>query len=172
MNIQAGAARDCVLPRDVLANRLAFERRGKTVVFTNGCFDLVHAGHVRALETARQFGDVLVVGVNSDSSVRRLKGDTRPIVPEMQRAELIAALKPVDYVVIFPEINPIETIRLLRPDVHVKSGDYRAEDMPETPYVLDGGGRVEIVPLLAGLSSTGIVERILAGQNGNLRRAG
>ena len=172
MNLQTAAARDCVLPRDELANRLAFERRGKTVVFTNGCFDLVHAGHVRALEAARQFGDILVVGVNSDSSVRRLKGDSRPIVPETQRAELVAALKPVDYVVIFSEVLPIETIRLLRPDVHVKSGDYRAEDMPETPCVLAAGGRVEIVPLLEGLSSTGIMERILTGRNSNLRRAG
>ncbi len=161
-----------VLPRDELASRLETERRGKTLVFTNGCFDLVHVGHVRALEAARSLGDILVVGVNSDASVRRFKGNARPIIPEAQRAELVAALKPVDYVVIFPERTPIETIYLLRPDIHVKSGDYRVEELPETPHVLAGGGRVEIVPLVPGLSSTDIVERIFAHYDGDLRRAG
>lgn len=166
------SACDCVLPRNKLAERLETERRENTVVFTNGCFDLLHAGHVRALEAARRLGDILVVGINSDASVHRLKGLSRPIIPEMQRAELIAALKPVDYVVIFPEDTPIETINLLRPDIHVKSGDYRVEDMAETPYVRAAGGRVEIVPIVAGLSSTNIVERILACQRNALSRAG
>jgi rfaE bifunctional protein nucleotidyltransferase chain/domain len=172
METRATSARDRVLPRDELVGRLEIERQGRILVFTNGCFDLLHAGHVRALETARRLGDVLVVGINADASVRRLKGDARPIIPEMQRAELVAALKPVDYVVIFPESTPIETIRLLRPDVHVKSGDYRVDEMPETPYVRAGGGRVEIVPLVAGLSSTNIVQQILACHGDNLRRAG
>ncbi len=172
MDLVATSARACVLPRNELVERLDGERRGKTLVFTNGCFDLLHAGHVRALEAARRLGDILVVGVNSDSSVRRLKGDSRPIVPEMQRTELIAALKPVDYAVIFPESTPIETIKLLRPDIHVKSGDYRPEDMPETPYVRAAGGRVEIVPVVAGLSSTNFIERIIARQVDTLRRAG
>lgn len=166
------SARECIVPREELALRLETERRGRTVVFTNGCFDLLHAGHVRAIEAARKFGDLLVVGINSDSSVRRLKGSDRPIIPERQRAELIAALKPVNYVVIFPESTPIETICLLRPDVHVKSGDYCVEDMPETPHVRAGGGRVEIVPLVAGLSSTNIVEQILTHRKNDLRRAG
>jgi len=167
MKPRATLARNCVLPRDELAARLETERRGKTLVFTNGCFDLLHAGHVRALEAARQLGDILVVGVNSDASVRHLKGNTRPIVSEMLRAELVAALKAVDYAVVFSESTPIETIRLLRPDVHVKSGDYRVDEMPETPYVRAAGGRVEIIPLVAGLSSTGIVERILDRQSCN-----
>jgi rfaE bifunctional protein nucleotidyltransferase chain/domain len=172
MSAKATSARDRVLPRDELVSRLKTERRGKTLVFTNGCFDLLHAGHVRAIEAARRLGDILVVGVNADASVRRLKGNTRPIIPEMQRAELIAALKPVDYVVIFSETTSIETIRLLRPDVHVKSGDYCVEEMPETPFVRAAGGRVEIVPMVAGLSSTNIVERIVASFGDNVRRAG
>jgi len=166
------SARDCVLPRNELVGRLQIERQGKTLVFTNGCFDLLHAGHARALEAARRLGDILVVGINADASVRRLKGNTRPIIPEIQRAELVAALKPVDYVVVFSESTPIETICLLRPDVHVKSGDYCVEEMPETPYVRAAGGRVEIVPMVAGLSSTNIVEQILAYHGDNLRRAG
>jgi rfaE bifunctional protein nucleotidyltransferase chain/domain len=165
-------ARNCVLPRDELASRLEIQRRGQTLVFTNGCFDLLHVGHVRALEAARRFGDILVVGVNSDASVRRLKGNGRPIVPDTQRAELVAALETVDYVVIFAESTPIKTIERLRPDIHVKSGDYRVEELPETPCVRAAGGRVEIVPLVAGLSSTQIVERVLAGQHSVLRRAG
>jgi rfaE bifunctional protein nucleotidyltransferase chain/domain len=148
MKPRATSARDCVLPRNELVERLQIERQGKTLVFTNGCFDLLHAGHVRALEAARRLGDILVVGINADESVRRLKGNARPIIPETQRAELVAALKPVDYVVLFPENTPTETIRLLRPDVHVKSGDYRVDDMPETPIVRAGGGRVVIVPLI------------------------
>ena len=166
------SARDGVLPRNELAERLVTERLGRTLVFTCGCFDLVHVGHVRALEASRRLGDILVVGVNSDASVRGLKGAARPIIPEMQRAEMLAALKPVDYVVIFPESTPIETIRLLRPDVHVKSGDYSIEDIPEAPHVSAVGGRVEIVPLVAGLSSTNIVERIVARHDDYLRRAG
>jgi D-beta-D-heptose 7-phosphate kinase/D-beta-D-heptose 1-phosphate adenosyltransferase len=166
------SAGHCVLSRDELVGRLEVERQGRTLVFTNGCFDLLHAGHVRALEAARRLGDILVVGVNSDASVRRLKGDRRPIIPEVQRAELVAALKPVDYVVIFAESTPVETIRLLRPDIHVKSGDYCVDKMPETPFVRAGGGRVEIVPLVAGLSSTNIVEQILSHYGDGLRRAG
>jgi len=170
--MQIQPACHAVLPRERLAERLESERRGKTVVFTNGCFDLIHVGHVRALEAARSLGDMLIVGVNSDASVRRLKGDTRPIIPERERAELIAALKPVDYVVIFNESTSIETIRLLRPDVHVKGGDYRPEDLPETPHVLACGGRVAIAPFVAGVSTTEIVERIRAAHSNWMRQAG
>jgi rfaE bifunctional protein nucleotidyltransferase chain/domain len=172
MKSQAMAAHACVLPRDELVQRLAGERRGKTLVFTNGCFDLLHIGHVRALEAARRLGDILVVGVNSDASVRRLKGVGRPIIPEQQRAEMLAALKPVDYVVIFAESTSIETIRLIRPDVHVKSGDYRVEELPETPHVRAVGGRVEIVPFVAELSTTNLVARIVATHGGPMRQAG
>jgi D-beta-D-heptose 7-phosphate kinase/D-beta-D-heptose 1-phosphate adenosyltransferase len=151
-----------VLPREELARRLAAGRAGKTVVFTNGCFDVLHLGHLRALEAARRLGDLLVVGVNSDASVRRLKGPLRPIVPECERAELIAALRPVDYVVIFDEPTAEETIRILRPEVYVKGGDYTLGQIPESAPVRELGGRVEIAPLVPGLSTTRIVQRILS----------
>jgi rfaE bifunctional protein nucleotidyltransferase chain/domain len=153
-------ARERVLQREDLAERLKERHAGQTVVFTNGCFDILHAGHVRTLETAKSFGDVLVVGVNSDASVRRLKGEKRPIVPERERAELVAALHPVDYVVLFAEDTPIPTIEVLEPDVHVKGGDYTVEDLPETPVVRAHGGRVEVVPFVEGLSTTDIIGTI------------
>lgn len=149
-----------VLPREELAETLRRRHAGQTVVFTNGCFDLLHPGHVRALEAARALGDVLVVGINDDASVRRLKGERRPIVPQRERAEMVAALRPVDYATIFEEDTPVETIAALRPDIHVKSGDYRAEDLPETPVVEAHGGRVVIVPFVEGLSTTDIVARV------------
>ena len=153
-------ARDRVIPLAELAQHLERERPGRTVVFTNGCFDILHAGHVRYLEDARALGDILVVGVNSDSSTKRLKGPSRPIVPESERAEAVASLRAVDYVTIFDEDTPVETIRKLKPDVHVKGGDYRAEDLPETPVVTAGGGKVVIVLFSKGLSTTSIIDRI------------
>jgi len=149
-----------VMPREELAALLQHRHAGETVVFTNGCFDILHPGHVRSLEAARALGDVLVVGVNADASVRRLKGERRPIVPEAERAEMLAALRPVTYVTIFEEDTPVETIAALRPDVHVKSGDYCAEELPETPIVERHGGRVVIVPFVEGLSTTDIVARV------------
>jgi D-beta-D-heptose 7-phosphate kinase/D-beta-D-heptose 1-phosphate adenosyltransferase len=160
MNEEFDNAKARVLDRDALAEVLARRHAGETVVFTNGCFDILHVGHVRALEAARALGDVLVVGVNSDASVRRLKGAKRPLVSQEERAEMIAALAPVSYATVFDEDTPVETLARLRPDVHVKSGDYRAEDLPETPVVRGYGGRVEIVPFVEGLSTTDIVERV------------
>lgn len=119
---------------------------GKTVVFTNGCFDILHVGHIRYLQAARTMGDVLVVGVNTDESVRRLKGPGRPINTARDRAEVLAALECVDYVTLFGEDTPVELIRAIRPDVDVKGGDYVIEDMPEAEVMLSIGGRVEIVP--------------------------
>lgn len=137
---------------------------GKTVVFTNGCFDILHVGHVRYLQQARAMGDMLVVGVNTDESVRRLKGPTRPINPENDRAELLAALGCVDYVTLFPEDTPIELILLIRPDVQVKGGDYRPEELPEAEVMRSIGGRVEIIPLSAteseGFSTTKTISSI------------
>lgn len=152
-----------VLARDDLARLLQDDYPGRTIVFTNGCFDILHGGHVQALEAAAVLGDVLVVGINADASVRRLKGERRPIVPERQRAEMVAALRAVDYVTIFEEDTPVETILALRPDVHVKSGDYRVEDLPEAPVVESVGGRIVIVPFVSGLSTTDIVNRIREG---------
>ncbi|MBM3464735.1 MAG: D-glycero-beta-D-manno-heptose 1-phosphate adenylyltransferase [Armatimonadetes bacterium] len=149
-------------PREALARTLENARRdGRRVVFTNGCFDLLHVGHVRLLEAARALGDILVVGINSDASVRRLdKGSERPLVGEAQRAEVVGALACVDYVTIFDEDTPIETILALKPQVHVKGGDYDAETIPETPAVRSVGGVVRILPLIPGFSTTRLVERL------------
>jgi rfaE bifunctional protein nucleotidyltransferase chain/domain len=122
---------------------------GKVVVFTNGCFDLLHVGHIRCLQQARAKGDLLVVGVNTDASVRKLKGPDRPINPESDRAERLAALQCVDYVTLFPEDTPIELITAIRPDIHVKGGDYAPEDLPEAEAVRAVGGQVEIIPFSA-----------------------
>lgn len=130
-------------------------RRGKTLVFTNGVFDILHAGHVTYLEQARQLGDLLVVGLNSDESVRRLgKGPDRPVNPLEDRAIVIAALRCVDAVISFSEDTPVELIRSLRPDVHTKGGDYEPSRLPETPIVESYGGKVVVLPFLAGRSTT------------------
>ena len=155
-------AREKVVNRQELAELLRRPRGGKTVVFTNGCFDILHVGHVRALEAARAFGDILVVGVNSDASVQRLKGPKRPIVPERERAEMVAALGMVSYVIIFDEDLPNESVAVLEPDVHVKGGDYDVEAMPETPVVRAHGGRVEIVKFVDGFSTTDIIASVKA----------
>lgn len=127
---------------------------GQRVVFTNGCFDLLHVGHLRTLRWAKAQGDLLVVGLNSDASVRGLKGPRRPLVEQEDRAELLEALDCVDYVVIFEEATPLALLGQLRPDVHVKGGDYRVEDLPETPLVQSYGGQVRITPLIPGRSTT------------------
>ena len=129
------------------------------IVFTNGCFDVLHAGHIALLQRAKSLGDVLVVGLNSDASVRRLKGEARPIHDQTARAQVLMSLRCVDAVTVFEDDTPIETIRALRPDVHVKGGDYDARTLPETPVVEQGGGRVEIVPLVQGLSSSRAIEK-------------
>lgn len=138
----------------------ALKAVGKTVVFTNGCFDILHVGHVRYLEAARALGDYLVVGVNSDERVRRLKGEGRPVVGENDRAEVIAAMGFVDYVTIFPEDTPVELIACLQPDIHVKGGDYCEDDLPEAAAVRAYGGKIAIVPLVEGKSTTNVVKRI------------
>lgn len=153
-------ARDKVVDRQRLADLLRKPRDGKTVVFTNGCFDILHVGHVRTLEAARAFGDILVVGVNSDDSVRRLKGPKRPIVPERERAEMVAALGMVTYVIIFDEDTPNASVAVLEPDVHVKGGDYDVESMPETSTVRAHGGRVEVVKFVDGFSTTDIIASV------------
>ena len=136
------------------------KKQGEKVVFTNGCFDILHVGHMTYLEEAKEFGDYLFVGVNSDESVKRLKGPTRPINSEVDRAELLAGLKAVDYTVIFTEDTPVELIGELKPSIHVKGGDYRKEDLPETKVVESYGGRVEIVSLVEGKSTSNVVKKI------------
>ncbi len=137
----------------------AAQRRGEQVVFTNGCFDLLHIGHVRSLEQARSLGDRLIVGVNRDASVQRLKGRARPIVGERQRAELLAALACVDWVVLFGEPTPLALIRSLRPDVLAKGGDWPPGEIVGSEDVLGWGGRVERLRVVPGVRSTILVER-------------
>jgi D-beta-D-heptose 7-phosphate kinase/D-beta-D-heptose 1-phosphate adenosyltransferase len=132
-------------------------------VFTNGVFDLLHVGHVRGLDRAATLGDVLVVAVNDDDSVRRLKGESRPLVPAEERAELLAALAPVDYVVVFDELEPSDLLRELRPDVVCKGADYappHGKPMPERVVVEEYGGRIEFLPLVEGRSTTDLAGRL------------
>jgi rfaE bifunctional protein nucleotidyltransferase chain/domain len=154
-----------VIDRRELPEALAGERRaGRRIVFTNGCFDLLHPGHVRYLRDARALGDVLVVGVNTDASVRRLgKGDDRPILPEADRSEVLAALGMVDYVALFDDDTPLELIREVAPDVLVKGGDWTPDRIVGADVVKGGGGRVESLPYHPGLSTTDIVRRIRGG---------
>jgi D-beta-D-heptose 7-phosphate kinase/D-beta-D-heptose 1-phosphate adenosyltransferase len=147
---------------DVLAAIIAEERKkGKRVVFTNGCFDLLHAGHVKYLQKARTFGDLLVLGLNSDASVRRLKGDRRPLICEEERAHLLAALDCIDYLVIFDEDTPLRVITSLKPLVLVKGGDYTPDGVVGKDVVESYGGRVELVEFVDGRSTTNIIDKIL-----------
>lgn len=137
------------------------QRAGRVVVFTNGCFDLLHPGHIRLLQSAKRLGDMLVVGLNTDDSVRRLKGNGRPILAEHERAHMLAALDCVDYVVLFGEATPIPLLDVLRPDVLVKGADYRLDQVVGRELVESYGGRVELIPVVQGLSTTEIVDRVL-----------
>jgi rfaE bifunctional protein nucleotidyltransferase chain/domain len=144
-----------ILERNRLIARVAIARKGGArVVFANGCFDLLHVGHVRYLEAARGLGDLLVVGVNSDEQVRRLKGEGRPFVPERERAEVIASLRAVDYVTVFHEPTVAELLLALRPDIHAKGTDYTEDSVPERDVVRSFGGRVQIVGDAKDHSST------------------
>lgn len=140
----------------------ALRAQGRRIVFTNGCFDILHRGHITYLSKAKTMGDILVVGVNSDAGVRRLKGPTRPVNPLADRVEVLAALSSVDHVVAFDEATPERLIERVRPDVFVKGGDYSVERLPEAPLVRALGGRVHILPFVEDLSTTGILERIRA----------
>ena len=133
---------------------------GRKIVFTNGCFDILHVGHVRYLYAAKQIGDVLVLALNSDSSVRSIKGDKRPLIPEQERALVLAALGAVDYVTIFPEPTPLALIEYLQPDVLVKGGDWAADQVVGREAVAKWGGKVVIIPAIKGASTTNIVEKI------------
>jgi D-beta-D-heptose 7-phosphate kinase/D-beta-D-heptose 1-phosphate adenosyltransferase len=144
----------------LLARRREWRAQGRRVVFTNGCFDLLHPGHVALLEAARALGDVLVVAINSDASVRGLKGEGRPLVPETERAEALAALETVDAVVVYGEPTPREVVAALLPDVLVKGADWAEDAIVGREEVEAAGGRVERVALLPGRSTTALVERI------------
>ena len=127
---------------------------GKRIVFTNGCFDILHPGHIQLLSAAKQQGDILIVGLNTDSSVKMLKGESRPVMDEQSRAIVLAALSVVDYVVLFPEETPLQLIKEIGPDVLVKGGDYAPEKIAGSEFVRSRGGKTVVVPLLEGFSST------------------
>ena len=140
--------------------RETYRKEHKIVVFTNGCFDILHAGHVRYLTEAKKLGDVLVVGLNSDESVRKLKGAGRPVNPEEDRAEVLEGLRAVDHVVVFHEDTAEEMARQLQPDVYVKGGDYSLERLPESAIVASYGGRTVLVPMVEGRSTTNVIRKL------------
>ncbi|RLB69090.1 MAG: D-glycero-beta-D-manno-heptose 1-phosphate adenylyltransferase [Deltaproteobacteria bacterium] len=152
-----------IMPAHPLRERLCSLRQdGKTIVFTNGCFDLLHPGHVLYLEQARALGDVLVVAINSDQSVRQLKGNDRPILEQAVRALMLSALRSVDYVTVFDELDPLKLIALLEPDILVKGGDWRRQDIVGRELVEARGGRVLSLPFVGTYSTSNIVADIVA----------
>ena len=138
-----------------------FKTKGKKIIFTNGCFDLLHVGHIRYLEEAKALGDILVVGINSDQSVRRIKGPYRPILPEEERAEILSGLGCVDYITIFDEADPLELISFLRPHILAKGGDWTKETTVGKEVVERSGGEVIILPFVQGASTSNLIEAIL-----------
>lgn len=134
-------------------------KQGKKIVFTNGCFDILHIGHIRYLRKSKSFGDILVIGLNSDKSVKKLKGKNRPIFSQDIRAEILSALEFVDFVVIFNDDTPEKIIKTLKPDIHVKGGDYEINELPEAKLVKNYGGKVKIVKFIPGFSTTGIIKK-------------
>ena len=151
-----------ILSWEALKNEVERRRgEGQKIAFTNGCFDILHVGHVRYLEEARKTGDFLILALNSDASVRAIKGEKRPLVPEQERAEVVASLVAVDYVTLFDETTPLKLIEYLRPNCLVKGGDWQEETVVGRDAVLSWGGRVVLVPVVEGASTTNIVEKIL-----------
>lgn len=144
------------IKQEVIRMRL----KSKTIAFTNGVFDILHEGHIAVLSEAASFADILIVGINSDSSVKKLKGETRPINNENSRALIMASLIMVDAVVIFEEETPLELIKIIKPDVLIKGGDYTLETMVGAEEVLNAGGKIELIPIREGFSTTGIIKKI------------
>ena len=138
---------------------------GKTIIFTNGCFDILHAGHVRYLQAARKLGNCLILGLNSDQSVRNLKGPTRPINNQDDRAEVLSALSAVNYVVIFEEPTAENLIAQIKPNIYVKGGDYNVKDLPEATIVAQHGGQTILIPEVPGKSSSNIIKKIAKKNN-------
>ena len=151
-----------VKQEDLQALLKKLRAEGKTIVTTNGCFDILHVGHVRYLEETKKFGDVLIVALNSDASVRRSKGEGRPINNEMDRAEVLNGLKSVDYVVLFDEDSPADLLAKIKPDVHTKGADYTVETLPEAKIILENGGRLEFIKFVEGKSTTNTIKKINA----------
>jgi rfaE bifunctional protein nucleotidyltransferase chain/domain len=150
-----------ILDRETLKDKLdKLRNQGKKIAFTNGCYDILHVGHVRYLREAKKTADILILALNSDSSVRSIKGEKRPLVCEQERAEVLAALEFIDFVTIFPELTPLELINYLKPDILIKGGDWPEEKVAGRKEVKKWGGSVIIIPEVAGKSTTNIVEKI------------
>ena len=148
---------------EMLEERARLKQEGKRMVFTNGCFDILHVGHIRYLQQARELGDALLVAINSDRSVRELKGAGRPVMNEEERAEMLAALRAVDYVTVFDDISPRSLIARILPDILVKGGDYRLDEIHGREETEAAGGRALSLPFIEGASTSGIIERIKGG---------
>ncbi|MCG8515993.1 MAG: D-glycero-beta-D-manno-heptose 1-phosphate adenylyltransferase [Halanaerobiales bacterium] len=154
--------REKIYPIAQLKQILQRERKtGKKIVFTNGCFDILHVGHVHYLTAAKKRGDILVIGLNSDRSVKGLKGDKRPLIDETARAEVLSSLEVVDYISIFNESTANQIIADLQPDIYVKGGDYQIGNLPEVSTVASYGGEVQLIPVVTGASTTNIIKEIL-----------
>lgn len=152
---------DNILTRNNLEPIISgFKKQNKTIVATNGCFDILHVGHLHLLNQAKSFGDILVVGVNSDRSVSKLKGSQRPVVNESERAQIIASLKAVDFVTIFDEETAVTLLEIIKPDIYIKGGDYNLDNLPEAMPVTANGGKVEFVPLTPRKSTTSLIDKI------------
>ena len=150
-----------ILERNALKDKLKeLRKKGKKIAFTNGCFDILHVGHVRYLREAKKTADVLVLALNSDSSVRSIKGEKRPLMNEKERAEILTALECIDFVTIFQELTPLELINYLKPDILIKGGDWPEEKVVGREEIKKWGGRVAIIPEVEGKSTTNIVEKI------------
>jgi len=150
-----------ILDRNTLKNELdPLRKKGKKIAFTNGCFDILHIGHIRYLREAKKTADILVLALNSDSSVKKIKGEKRPLVPQEDRAEIMAALEFIDFVTIFDETTPLELINLLKPDVLIKGGDWAQDKVVGRDEIKKWGGKLTLIPEINGKSTTSIVDKI------------
>ena len=152
---------------DKLVNKKDLDRlieklrnENKTIVMTNGCFDILHAGHVRYLKESKKFGDILIVGLNSDISIKAVKGNDRPINPENDRIEVLSGLEAVNYIILFDEISPVDIINKIKPDIYTKGADYTTKTLPEAETIINNGGRIEFIKLVEGRSTTKIIDKI------------
>ena len=152
---------------DKLVNKKDLDRlieklrnENKTIVMTNGCFDILHAGHVRYLKESKKFGDILIVGLNSDISIKAVKGNDRPINPENDRIEVLSGLEAVSYIVLFDEISPVDIINKIKPDIYTKGADYTIKTLPEAETIINNGGKIEFIKLVEGRSTTKIIDKI------------
>ncbi|MGD0780291.1 MAG: D-glycero-beta-D-manno-heptose 1-phosphate adenylyltransferase [Dehalococcoidales bacterium] len=163
--VYEASPRKVILLQKLVTLRKQLTNRGNTIVLTNGCFDILHLGHIKFLQKAKYLGNMLVVGVNSDVSVAKLKGNGRPIMAQEARAEILAALSCVDYVIVFDELTAVKIVSELRPDIYVKGVDHLENDLPEAASVRQYGGEVVYVPLVEGYSTSAIIQKIKNGHS-------